>query len=153
MEVKKFTDGCVEQTFEDGKCVRQRFIAIDGVSYEDRFGDVLPPEKVEAFQKSGAYQTFDMLQPDTEIIVAAQDVSVWPAHCKPGNKKDSEDVPDSESRVDIEIIVSGGLITSVDIPTHLENVVVVVKDYDTDGFSEGIEKDEDGEFVSSEWTP
>ena len=151
MEIKKITEGCVIQTFEDGKCVGQRFVAGNEVEHEDRFGDVLPPEKVEAFQKSGAYQPFDMLQPNTEIIVAAQDVSVWPAHCKPGNKKDSEDVPDSESRVDIEIVVQGGLIQSVDIPTHLENVVVVVKDYDTDGSSENLEKDEDGEFVRSEW--
>lgn len=117
MEIRKITDGCVIQTFEDGKCVAQKFIAGGEVEYEDGFGDALPPEKLENFRRSGVYQPFDMVQPNTEIVIS----------------------------------VHGGLIETVNFPEHFDNVKIVVKDYDTDGFSEGIEKDGDGEFVRSEW--
>ena len=62
-----------------------------------------------------------------------------------------KEVVDPEDRVDITITVSGGLIQSVDIPEHLDNVVVVVKDYDTDGSDENLQKDGDGEYMESEW--
>lgn len=55
-------------------------------------------------------------------------------------------------RVDITITVKGGLIQIVDIPEHLNNVVVVVKDYDVDGIdSDRLEIDKDGSYVESEW--
>jgi len=69
MEVRKTTIGSVTQTFEDGKCTNQEFRAADGVDYEDRFGDVLPPEKVDVFQKSERYQPFDMVQPGRDYYV------------------------------------------------------------------------------------
>ena len=54
---------------------------------------------------------------------------------------------------DITITVQGGLISDVDIPDHLGKIRIIVKDYDTDGFSEDVETDEDGggTFVRSEW--
>ena len=58
---------------------------------------------------------------------------------------------DNKKQVDITITVSGGLIQNVDIPEHLDNVVVVVKDYDTDGFESPILKDKDGEYTQSKW--
>jgi hypothetical protein len=59
-----------------------------------------------------------------------------------------------ENRVDITVSVIGGLIQSVDIPEHLDNVVVVVKNYDVEDLSDDedeINIDAGGEFTSSEW--
>ena len=70
----------------------------------------------------------------------------------PENVKD-EEVKDDENVPDITITVQGGLIQDVDIPEHLGTIRIVVKDYDTDGFSEDVETDTDGggTFVRSEW--
>jgi hypothetical protein len=70
------------------------------------------------------YQPFDMIQP------------------LKGNKP--------VDKIEIEIDVEGGLIASINIPKGNKNIVVVVKDYDTDGADE-TEEDENGEFVRTEW--
>ncbi len=61
-----------------------------------------------------------------------------------------EDVDDE--KVEITITVQGGVIGDVDIPQHLDNVVVVVKDYDTEGTDENLlSHDENGDYIESEW--
>ena len=56
------------------------------------------------------------------------------------------------SKEEITVTVMGGLIQHIDIPKELANIVVIVKDYDTDGSEEdGLSKDDDGEFVESRW--
>lgn len=117
MEIRKITDGCVIQTFEDGKCVSQKFVAGNDCEYEDESGDILYSGKELTFITRELYQPFNMVQPNTEIVIT----------------------------------VRGGLIETVNFPEHFGDVKVVVKDYDTDGFSENVEKDGDGEFVKSEW--
>lgn len=59
---------------------------------------------------------------------------------------------EDKNRVDITITVVGGLIQSVEIPEHLSNVVIVVKDYDTDGFCDNLKEDEDGTYMQSEYS-
>ncbi|KKL72991.1 hypothetical protein LCGC14_2079390 [marine sediment metagenome] len=54
----KFTEGYVRQRFEGGKCVEQRFKAVDQVHWEDGSGGLIPDPKHE-----DVYQPFDMVQP------------------------------------------------------------------------------------------
>ena len=60
-----------------------------------------------------------------------------------------KEVTPEDDTVDITIDVRGGLIETVEIPTHLQEagVRVVVRDYDLDGYidEDRLEKDEDGE--------
>lgn len=46
------------------------------------------------------------------------------------------------------VYVRGGVVQDIDVPP---DVVVHVKDYDTDGADEGVQEDEDGHFVESVW--
>ena len=115
MEFKKITEGCVEQTFEDDKCVSQKFVAGDVAEYINDQDKVLDSNFVRDHIGT-TYQSFDIVQPNTEIVITVQ----------------------------------GGLISDVVLPDGMK---VVVKDYDSDGFSEDIETDKDGggTFVRSEW--
>lgn len=58
--IKKITDGYVEQIFEDGKCVGQRFVACGDVSWEegDDYNLIDAPDWA-----NDVYQPFDMIQP------------------------------------------------------------------------------------------
>ncbi len=119
---EKVTTGFVSQSFEKGDdgnfhCKSLSFCAGD-VEYEDNFGDALPPEKLQEATEKEISHPFEMVQPNTEIV----------------------------------ILVEGGLIQNVLFPSGLNDVAVVVKDYDTDG-STDVEKDENGdEHVESRWT-
>jgi len=113
----KITTGFVTQTFgidEDGKfsCTEQSFTAGDEVDRENEFGD---PIEIDTTKEN--YQPFEMVQPNTEIVV----------------------------------MVSGGLVQGVKIPAGMNDVTVVVKDYDTDGVDEA-QEDEDGLYLESRWT-
>jgi uncharacterized protein with FMN-binding domain len=58
-----------------------------------------------------------------------------------------------KDRVDITVTIKDGQIQSVDIPEHLDNVVVVVKDYDVtcDEQEQYTHEDKDGEHTVVEW--
>ncbi len=112
----KITTGYVvqEMGFNENSrlsCTRQEFIAGD-VNYEDPLGNVM---EIDTTKED--YQPFEMVQPNTEIVV----------------------------------IIEGGIIQHIAFPSGLNNVTVVVKDYDTDG-SKDVEKDSEGdEYVESRW--
>ena len=56
--------------------------------------------------------------------------------------------PNSE----ITVVVEGGVIQNILFPSGLNDVTVVVKDYDIDG-SEDVEKDDEGDkYVETRWT-
>ena len=53
---------------------------------------------------------------------------------------------DDENKVDIIVTVEGGLVQDVDIPEHLSNVEVVIRDYDTECVEEeNLKEDETGD--------
>jgi len=113
----KITTGFVTQTFgidEDGKfsCTEQNFTAGDEVDRENEFDE---PIEIDTTKEN--YQPFEMVQPNTEIV----------------------------------IMVSGGLVQDVKIPAGMNDVTVVIKDYDTDGVDEA-QEDEDGLYLESRWT-
>lgn len=58
-----------------------------------------------------------------------------------------------DDRVDIIISTMDGLIDSVEIPEHLDNVVVVFRDYNVESFVEGTEvfEDESGRYTVKEY--
>lgn len=59
---KKVTNGYVIQTFDDeGKCLDQEFIAEDGCTWEDEYGEELH-EDIEH-----DYFPFHMVQPESEV--------------------------------------------------------------------------------------
>ncbi len=60
-----------------------------------------------------------------------------------------EKTPD---KAEIIVRVSDGMVQTVDFPDSLKNVVVVVKDYDTDGSdSEDIQEDEVGKYFCTQF--
>ncbi|MCZ6653116.1 MAG: hypothetical protein O7D91_08820 [Planctomycetota bacterium] len=59
MEYNKVIVGCVVQSYSDGKCVRQEFIAGDEVSREDPASG----ESIEVDVKMERYQSMEMVQP------------------------------------------------------------------------------------------
>lgn len=61
--IKKFTDGWVEQTFDDeGNLLEQKFVTSDIADYEDVNGKLLDVnDKRRIF-----YHPFDMVQPEKE---------------------------------------------------------------------------------------
>ena len=60
---RKISEGCVIQTFCDGKCITQRFMAGNLVEWEDEEGNPLhEPDHLDV------YHMYDMLQPD-EIVI------------------------------------------------------------------------------------
>jgi hypothetical protein len=124
-DFKKITTGFVIQEYEGENCISQEFIAGDQCDYEDQFGDTIQPPVFHTKSQCENYQSFDMVQP----------------------QKANEPI----DKIAIEITVDSGVITSIDIPKSLSNVVVVVKDYDTDGADE-TEEDTNGEFVRTEWS-
>jgi hypothetical protein len=58
MKFQKITHGFVIQTFEDGKCIDQEFIAGDDCEYEANGEPIEQPDYT--------YQPFNMVQPRTE---------------------------------------------------------------------------------------
>ena len=115
--VKKVTTGFVIQDLgitPEGRfaCTGQEFIAGE-VEYEDQFGEALN------FDTSKEdYQPFEMVQPNTEILIE----------------------------------VKGGLVQDVKIPSGMNDVTIIVKDYDTDGTYDGTKEDENGIFTEQRWT-
>jgi len=59
MEYNKIIIGFVVQSYRDGECVRQEFIAGDDVSREDSASG----ESIEADVKAERYQSMEMIQP------------------------------------------------------------------------------------------
>ncbi len=59
MEYNKIIVGFVVQSYRDGECVRQEFIASDEVSRED----AATGESIEVDVKAERYQSMDMVQP------------------------------------------------------------------------------------------
>ena len=59
MEYNKVTIGFVVQSYRDGECVRQEFIASDEVSRED----TVTGESIEVDVKTEQYQPMDLVQP------------------------------------------------------------------------------------------
>ena len=62
MEYNKITVGFVVQSYRDGECVRQEFIASDEVSREDP----VTGESIEVDVEAERYQSMDMVQPVNE---------------------------------------------------------------------------------------
>jgi hypothetical protein len=55
--ITKTSDGYVEQVFDDnGKCISQRFVAVDSVEYTDEDGEII--------EQRDFYYPFDMAQPE-----------------------------------------------------------------------------------------
>lgn len=54
---RKITTGFVIQTFQDGKCVEQEFVAGDQVEWENEAGEPIKPPEHE-------YAPFEMIQPN-----------------------------------------------------------------------------------------
>ncbi len=69
MEYNKVIVGFVVQSYADGECVRQEFIASDEVSREDPASG----ESIEVDVKAERYQSMDLVQP-----VAASDTRERP---------------------------------------------------------------------------
>lgn len=113
----KITHGYVAQKYgfnEESRlsCTGQEFIAGDA-DYED-----VNENPIEIDTTKEDYQPFEMVQPNTEIIV----------------------------------VVEGGVIQNILFPSGLNDVTVVVKDYDTDG-SEDVEEDDEGDkYVETRWS-
>ena len=59
MEYNKVVVGFVVQSYRDGECVRQEFIASDEVSREDPASG----ESIEVDVKAEKYQPMDLVQP------------------------------------------------------------------------------------------
>ncbi len=59
MEYNKVIVGCVVQSYSDGECIRQEFIASDEVSREDP----ATGESIEVDVKMERYQSMEMVQP------------------------------------------------------------------------------------------
>ena len=59
MEYNKVIIGIVVQSYRDGECVRQEFIASDEVSREDPASG----ESIEVDVKAEKYQPMDLVQP------------------------------------------------------------------------------------------
>ncbi len=59
MEYNKLIVGFVVQSYRDGECVRQEFIASDEVSREDPASG----ESIEVDVKAERYQSMEMIQP------------------------------------------------------------------------------------------
>ena len=59
MEYNKVIIGFVVQSYRDGECVRQEFIASDEVSREDPVSG----ESIEVDVKAEQYQPMDLVQP------------------------------------------------------------------------------------------
>ena len=59
MEYNKIIIGFVAQSYRDGECVRQEFIASDEVSREDS----ATGESIEVDVKAEQYQPMDLVQP------------------------------------------------------------------------------------------
>ncbi len=59
MEYNKIIVGFVAQSYRDGECVRQEFIASDEVSREDPTSG----ESIEVDVKAEQYQPMEMVQP------------------------------------------------------------------------------------------
>ena len=59
MEYNKVINGFVVQSYRDGECVRQEFIASDEVSREDTASG----ECIEVDVKAERYQSMEMVQP------------------------------------------------------------------------------------------
>lgn len=110
----KTTVGFVTQTFDkNGKCTHQEFIAGDQVDYNDANGEEISADDVEEY-----YQSYEMVQPNTEIVIH----------------------------------VEGGLIQNVEIPSGFNDLVVIVKDYDTDGSEDELKEDDaSGKYIESRW--
>ncbi len=62
MEYNKVIVGFVVQSYRDGECVRQEFIASDEVSRED----AATGESIEVDVKAERYQAMDMVEPVSE---------------------------------------------------------------------------------------
>lgn len=59
MKVRKITYGFVDQTFENGKCIDQEFVAGDQVEWNDLSGGDIEEEDVTDFP-------MNMVQPETK---------------------------------------------------------------------------------------
>ena len=56
-----------------------------------------------------------------------------------------------EKKKEIIITVKGAMVQDIDIPAHLKDVKVVIRDYDIDGFDENVIEGEDGKYKESVW--
>jgi len=137
--IKKVTVGFVVQEYNHkGDCTAQVFIASDDVTYEDDFGDKLPPDKHNIAVKKENYQPFDMVQPK-QIPIPTDGVKFVCPDCQETRLECCEDGPytsevlsiDPEGNFDYgEINASGEVVRFQCL--HCEYVLTGIVDADAE---------------------